>query len=469
MEKSSFKKTVLTIAALAVTAGVSFLIASSQDQPVILDRPPEIIENINPNNQPFDRDRPDSPGGISVVPTEIVVENAKPGLDLPDIVVSNNSQIKQNLEIDFVPVKRQLASGGAVTPKDAQKSSRAVELDREKMTLSPGQSKKISGKVVSSGRKMIIGAVRIKIIGNSILKLPEDKNVETAIESILEISSMVYLIFEKPDSSKISLEGITARGSANQGVRFFAMVKSENDFLTTPKGNVVVKNKNGEAVVTSDFAGDQNIFPRQKREIFTTSPVKLAPGDYEIEARVLSKGEGQLVKKPLKIATNGSPLDLGAEAFIETDQTKVKPNKSFSMSINVFNSGNQSFSPSAVIHVYKINQSEPIYTKKLEIDSVEPGSNTSGSLSIKSPSDPGVYSITADVFDSQGIFLSQSTAEMIVARQGVVEKSNFVKFRDWLSENQLRSFAAGFVFFGFFVILILAAVYLVSFLRNRRS
>jgi len=476
MENWSLSKIILTVGALAIVAGASFLISSAGNKPALLERPPEVIENIDPNKDVFKGQR-NQPGGISVVPTEIIVKDAAKGVKLPDVIVRNGSQTKQTMKINFVPVTRALTAGGAVIPsrpEDIARGKKILRLDTNKIVLNPGQSKAIGAQVIGGdNQKMTIGAINIEIQDDSnTVALPEEKGVAAKVKNLLQISSMVYLIFDKPDSERISLKGLQARSDngsrPEDGIRFFATVQSENDFLSTPKGVVIIQKSTGETTTVS-FVGDQNVFPRQRREIFTERPLKLAPGDYEIEARVVSGNSGQSIKKSLEVASNRAPVDISSEALIATDRVKTLPGQPFPISVEVLNSGNKSFTPKGTVSLYLLGEEEPILTEEVSFDSVSPGDATTSDLTLAAPEQQGIYSVTADLVDEQDKFLAQASAEMIVTETGIIKKSQADKIRDWLSDNPLRSIAVGILGFGLLTVLIVGAISLIQRIKRKDS
>lgn len=456
MKNWSLTKIILTVAALAVVAGASFLFASTQEKPEILQSDPEVIRNIDPTEKPFKGGGPNQPGGISVVPTEIIARDASVGAEIPDIVVSNNSQTRQALGFSFVPVTRGIFTGGAVipdTPADIRKGKSILRLDKSRLVLNPGESGTVSGTIVGGdAEKMISGALTISFLGSgNIIPLPEEKNVKPQVENQIGISSMIYLMFDRPDSKQIAVEGVSALpervGDGPVKLRFAAAVKSENDFLTTPKGVVRVTDSSGSVVASLPFLGDENILPRQLRQISTASSVALKPGNYELEARVVSEDFGQSLSRPLQIAADGTPVDVRAAATIISDTVEVKPGGDFPAEVQVANLGNKSFSPSGTLVVYPARSNDPVSEEPLQFGTIGPGDAGSAKVTLQAPDAPGAYTLLARISNGK-TFLTESAGGMSVVTTEIPTTSISVKIRDWLSDNPLRSVALGVVIFG---------------------
>ena len=300
---------------------------------------------------------------------------------------------------------------------------------------------------------MVAGSVVISFLGSgNVIPLPAEKNVRPQVKNLIGISSMVYLMFDKPDSRQIAVEGITTLpervGDGPVKLRFAAAVRSENDFLSTPKGVVVVRDTAGAVVASLPFFGDENILPRQRRQISTANGVALKPGEYELEARVVSGDTGQSLRRPLEIAADGTPVEVRSAATIITDNVKVKPGGDFPVEVQVANRGNESFTPSGTLTVYPERGADPISEDKLEFGTVSPGEGGSDTIALKAPKDPGGYTLIARIFDGKTL-LTESAAGMSVVTTVIPEKSLSVKIRDWLSDNPLRAVALGVIIFGF--------------------
>jgi hypothetical protein len=453
MSSWNWQKVLFTSAAIAIVAGVSFLLASAGRQDPVLDRPPQVIREIDP--QEFTEQGPDAPsqGGLVVVPSELLVENAQPGVSLPAIKVTNRSAVRQAINIDFVPVTRASDRGVPVIgvgPNELAAGRQLVAVSPQRANLRPGESVDLRARIVGrpDGGRALVGAIGVSAGSEQDLRPPERRGIGVVIENVYRINAMVYASFEDSEDNRVELRYLRAEQDGNQ-IRFLAGVESVGQAIATPQGSVEIFDQSGQRVAGGSLAGDQRVIPGQRQELVLLNPVSgLPPGIYQAEARVVQDGAGQALRRPIEIAANGQLSDVKADLALTAERINSRPGQIYPLELQLLNSGNKGYQARGRVELFAPGQSKALLQRRVAFGTLQPDDIATETISFPAPKNKGSYAVVASVVDQQGELLVEKTISMGVADQADSEPSLSVRIRDWLSADILRAVALGAVTFG---------------------
>ena len=454
--KEQWRSILLTTAGVALVFGLSFLYFSSQGGEVVSDPDPTIVERDVLRPQDDDKGiggkaRPNGP--VIISPSSIAVENASVGLSLPPINVQNQGTEARRVNFEFVPIYRSSAAGIpdiAVNETTLAEGRKLLKIEPQgELLLQPGKSLQIRSQIVGRPKEpTLVGSIGVRLIGDyGEASDPEKKGVRTRLRQDVRISSIITAVFPGGKSDAVDVRNIRAEATGAGSLRATVEVQSRGDIPSVISGTVLLS-RNGKVVARKEIE-DNSVLPGQSETMSTESFTGIRPGKYTLEGQIRygKNRKGQSVSRPLQIASNGLPAVPEAGAAVSLDRNVVRPGEEAKISINLRNTGEKSFSPSAKLGVFSSRSSKPIEKIPVDFSALNPGKSEKKTLSVVAPKKPGTYSYTITVrADSGELLYEGGTSLDVSATEKIAEGSLWDSARDWISDNPAGGIALGIIF-----------------------
>jgi hypothetical protein len=468
---SRWQKNAFVVAAIALVAGISFVIAlNGRDKPVLDKVPEDVVEKAQLEAPDIPgKDGPSRGGGTLVSPSEIVISNVNSGLQLPAITVTNKSLEAKNIATDFIPVSRFLLEGVPVvelTKENIDLGKEYVSLNKSSFTLKPGQSTEVVARLLKKPENGVLsGSIGITVLDKKpSFSNPEKNDVKVAVENNLRVNAMLYASWPGAAGPGLTVEYLRGK-QVEKEIQFGLNVKGGKG-LTVPSGNVEIENSLGRKVASRKIAPGQVVIPNNQRQLRTEKNISgLAPGVYEANARVLVGKQVQRVSWRFEIDRDGNLPTPATDLALEANPSWVKGGEPVEIFVQVKNTGTKNFQPSGFIRLYPLGKNRVIKEAPIKLAALEPGSITELTEKFTAPTKPGNYEALVQLETEDRSLLDQRVVSILVKKEPPAEPGAFIKFRDWLSDNPLAAVGTGMALVG----LMLALFTGISVLIDRRK